>query len=78
MLYPKTVTSQLMTASVLTLRYDLTQKIILPKITPHNFHNSIPSITEIENVIEKSLTKTKPKKIAIALSAGVDSTLALY
>ena len=67
-----------MISSVLTLRYDLTQKIILPKITTRNFHNSTPSITKVENIIEKSLTKTKPNKIAIALSGGVDSTLALH
>ena len=64
--------------NILTLRYDLTQKIILPKITPRDFHNSTPTITEIENIIEKSLIKTKPKRIAIALSGGVDSTLALH
>ena len=68
-----------MITSVLTLRYDLTQKPILPKITSHNFHNSTPTITQIENIVEKSLTKIriKPKKIAIALSGGIDSTLAL-
>ena len=78
MSYPKTATNQSMISSVLTLRYDLTQKIILPKITPRDFHNSTPTITEIENIIEKSLIKTKPKRIAIALSGGVDSTLALH
>ncbi|NDB33117.1 MAG: asparagine synthase [Nitrososphaeria archaeon] len=68
-----------MITSVLTLRYDLTQKPILPKITPRNFHNSTPTIAQIENIVEKSLTKIriKPKKIVIALSGGIDSTLAL-
>ena len=67
-----------MISSILTLRYDPTQKIILPKITPQNFHDSIPTIGNIENIIEKSLTKIHAKKIAIALSGGVDSTLALH
>lgn len=69
-----------MVNSILTLRYDLTQKPILPKINSHNFHNEIPSMTHIENIIEKSLKKikNKPTNIAIALSGGVDSTLTLY
>lgn len=69
-----------MVTSVLTLRYDLTQKPILPKITAHNFCNSTSNISQIENIIERSLNKIKPKpkKIAIALSGGIDSTLALH
>ena len=69
-----------MISSVLTLRYDLTQEPILPKITPRSFHNSIPIVTQTEDIISKSLKKikTKPKKITIALSGGIDSTLALH
>lgn len=78
--HPKPILNRSMVNSILTLRYDLTQKPILPKINPHNFHNEIPSITHIENIIEKSLKKikNKPTNITIALSGGIDSTLALY
>jgi asparagine synthase (glutamine-hydrolysing) len=69
-----------MLAGVLTLRYDLTQKPILPKITTHNFCNLTPNISQIENIVERSINKIKPKpkKIAIALSGGIDSTLTLH
>lgn len=67
-------------SNILTLRYDPSQKAILPKITLSNFQNSKPSLDHTEYLIEKSLKKTRnnPTKIAIALSGGVDSTLALF
>lgn len=66
--------------SILTLRYDLSQKPILPKITISNFQNSTPSLEKLENLIERSIKKikNKPKKITIALSGGIDSTLTLF
>ena len=76
---PKII-SQDTVRNILTLRYDPSQKAILPKITTSNFKNNLPSIDHVEYLIEKSLKKiqTNPKKIAIALSGGVDSTLALF
>jgi asparagine synthase (glutamine-hydrolysing) len=66
--------------NILTLRYDPTQKPILPKITIHNFKNITPSLDHVEYLIEKSFKKikNKPAKIAIALSGGTDSMLALF
>ncbi|MBI5147509.1 MAG: asparagine synthase [Thaumarchaeota archaeon] len=67
--------------NILTLRYDPSQKPLLPKISPTDFKNSQPSIEHIELLIEKSLKKTQdksPEKIAVALSGGIDSTLALF
>lgn len=66
--------------NILTLRYDPTQKPILPKITIRNFKNITPSLDHVEYLIEKSLKKikNKPAKIAIALSGGTDSMLALF
>ena len=68
--------------NVLTLRYDPTQKPLLPKLTWKDFtpNNLEPSIDFIERSIENSIKKEinhKEKKISIALSGGVDSTLML-
>jgi asparagine synthase (glutamine-hydrolysing) len=67
--------------NILTLRYDPSQKPLLPKISPTDFKNSQPSVEHIEFLIEKSLRKVQsknPEKIAVALSGGIDSTLALF
>ncbi len=66
--------------NILTLRYDPLQQTILPKINAKNFQNIEPSIDHIEYLIEKSLNSLspRPKKITIALSGGIDSTLVLY
>ena len=66
--------------NILTLRYDPLQKTSLPKIDVKNFQNKEPLIKHIEYLIEKSLNSLSPtpKKIAIALSGGIDSTLVLY
>ena len=66
--------------NILTLRYDPLQKPILPKINEKNFQNTTPSIEHIENLVQKYLNNItpKPKKIVIALSGGIDSTLVLY
>ena len=66
--------------NILTLRYDPLQKTSLPKIDVKNFQNKEPSIKHIEYLIEKSLNSLSPtpKKITIALSGGIDSTLVLY
>jgi asparagine synthase (glutamine-hydrolysing) len=68
--------------NILTLRYDPSLKPNLPKKTYLDFevNNDIPNIDYIEkticNNIEQNL-KNDDKKICIALSGGVDSTLAL-
>jgi len=69
-------------ANILTLRYDPTQKPLLPKFDRDNFvdNHVIPSINDIEKIIQSSLrTKINNdiQKICIALSGGVDSTLIL-
>ena len=69
--------------NTLTLRYDPSIKPNLPKKTWRDFEtiNELPSIESIEksicNSIEQKLKKFNGKKISIALSGGVDSTLVL-
>lgn len=77
---PKTVLNSSTINHILTLRYNRTQKPLLPKITANNFQNKTPSLDHIEHLIEKPLKKIKPypEKIAIALSGGMDSTLTLF
>jgi len=79
-LSPKITPNNSLVNNILTLRYDPSQKSILPRINPNNFKNTTPSLDQIEYLIEKSLKKikNKPPKIAIALSGGIDSTLALF
>ncbi len=69
--------------NILTLRYDPTLTPNLPKKSWKDFetNNEFPDINEIENIISKyisdKLEKINPKKLCIALSGGVDSTLIL-
>lgn len=67
--------------NILTLRYNPSQKSLLPKLNWANFieNKEIPSSETLEKLIEKTLRiQTKnAKNIAIALSGGVDSTLVL-
>lgn len=68
--------------NILTLRYDPTQKPLLPKLDWHNFASNevIPSISLIEKTIANTIKKQIPpnaKNVCIALSGGVDSTLVL-
>jgi len=68
--------------NILTLRYNPTSKPLSPKLSWRDFTpiNTNPSIDFIQNTIESGI-KTKigtyEDKIAIALSGGVDSTLAI-
>ena len=68
---------------ILTLRYDSSIIPNLPKKTWNDFKsNNLPPNTElIENLILKDISKNlkllNPKKLCIALSGGVDSTLIL-
>ena len=69
--------------STLTLRYDLSQNPILPKLNWTDFNCKkikIP-IDILENSIKQniinSVTENSPKKIAISLSGGIDSSLVL-
>lgn len=68
--------------NILTLRYNPTQQSLLPKLTWKDFTptNNNPSIDFIQKTIENEI-KTKigtyDGKITIALSGGIDSTLAL-
>jgi len=68
--------------NILTLRYDPTQKPLLPRYTSKNFATSTetPSLEKIEELISKNITNKIPvgtDSISIALSGGVDSTLVL-
>lgn len=77
---PKITPNRLTINSILTLRYDPSQKPILPKINSRVFQNDTASPDDVEKLIEKSLKKirNKPKRIAVALSGGIDSTLSLF
>ena len=69
--------------NILTLRYDSTIQPNLPKKSWKDFEtdNESPNIKKIENLICEDITKKleefNPKKLCIALSGGVDSTLIL-
>ena len=69
--------------NILTLRYDPSIKPNLPKKTWSDFKPSIqnPSIEFIVKSIQKNVKKqldvSSVKKICIALSGGIDSTLIL-
>lgn len=68
--------------NILTLRYDASQKPILQKLSWHEFvsNDKTPSINFVENIIQKTIRdqiEYRTKNICIALSGGVDSTLAL-
>ena len=68
--------------SVLTLRYDLSQPPTLPKLAWKDFSKKTPDITNtIEDSIKQnilnSVPESQPKKIAISLSGGLDSSLSL-
>ena len=68
--------------NILTLRYNSKLKPLLPRKTSEDFGHSAEVSTEyIENSIFNSLNEkieySKTKKISIALSGGVDSTLIL-
>ena len=68
---------------ILTLRYDPSIIPNLPKKTSNDFKsdNTAPNTELIENLIlndiSKNLESLNPKKLCIALSGGVDSTLIL-
>jgi asparagine synthase (glutamine-hydrolysing) len=69
-------------ASILTLRYNPTLKPLLPKLTWRDFTptNNNPSVDFIQKTIEnefKAKIRSGDDKIAVALSGGVDSTLAI-
>ena len=69
--------------STLTLRYDISLKPKLPKKTWKDFlpTNNSPDLNYIEKLLEedinKKLNSLDIKKISIALSGGIDSTLIL-
>ena len=68
--------------NILTLRYDPSITPIFPKqawqdISPQNFHTADFFEKLIEKNISGVIETNKTKKISIALSGGVDSTLVL-
>ncbi len=68
--------------NILTLRYDASQSSSAPKLQWSDFLPVVkqPSLELIESLLKKSVDKILPpntKKISIALSGGVDSTLVL-
>ena len=69
--------------NILTLRYDPTQTPLLPKKNWQDFISKPVSASEefIEKLIEKNIknkiANSSEKKIALALSGGIDSTLIL-
>lgn len=67
-------------ASILTLRYDLTQKPLLNKLSRNNLKNNDEvSLNRIEQLIEKSMKAqlSTQSKVVLGLSGGIDSTLNL-
>ena len=69
--------------NILTLRYDSSQNPLLPQLTPKDF---IPKINEfsldyieksIKNYILEKIKNHDVKRISLALSGGVDSSLIL-
>jgi len=67
-------------ASILTLRYDLTQKPLLNKLSKNNLKNDENvSLNRIEQLIEKSMKAQlgTQSKVVLGLSGGIDSTLNL-
>ena len=69
--------------NILTLRYDLSIQPQLPQKTWKDFESSdiIPDIEHIENLLQEDISEKlnffNAKKLCIALSGGVDSTLVL-
>ncbi len=67
--------------SILTLRYDHTIEPLLPKLSWNDFveKNSVNEVNAVETFLTKNIEKelSKTKKIVVALSAGVDSSLML-
>jgi asparagine synthase (glutamine-hydrolysing) len=69
--------------NILTLRYDPSQKSLLCPITPKNFFPKINDYSldkiekTIENYILEKFQNSNVKRISLALSGGVDSTLVL-
>lgn len=69
--------------NILTLRYDPSQKSLLYPITPKNFFPKINDYSldiiekTIENYILEKFQNSNVKRISLALSGGVDSTLVL-
>ena len=69
--------------NILTLRYDPSQNSSLYPITAKNFSSKINdySINKIEKIIENYILEkfqnSNTKKVSLALSGGVDSTLVL-
>ena len=68
---------------ILTLRYDSTQKSLLPKITSNDFvpKNNELSLKHIEKLIDnyilEKINLNHSKAVSLALSGGVDSSLVL-
>jgi len=69
--------------NILTLRYDPSQNSSLPQLTSKDFTPKINEFSldkiekSIENYILKKLQNSNVKKISLALSGGVDSSLVL-
>ena len=68
--------------NILTLRYNPTQKPLLPKLSWNDFTptNTNPSVDFIQKTMEsefKAKIRSDDDKVAVALSGGVDSTLAI-
>jgi len=67
--------------SIFTLRYDNSQKPLLPKLDWNDFTpTQEPSLGFIEQSIANSLKSSidvSTKKVSMALSGGIDSTLVL-
>lgn len=68
-------------AYILTLRYDPYSKSELPNFGPDAFTESVAGRDVTEHILKSAITEfvaaRRPKRVALALSGGVDSTLVL-
>ena len=68
--------------NILTLRYDPTQNTSLPILSSHDY-DPIETVSveyiekSMQEYVQNKIDKSKIKKIAVALSGGIDSTLIL-
>lgn len=68
-------------AHILTLRYDPHSKTTLPDLESNIFKKSVTNCNVVEHILKSAITEFvvthRPRRVTLALSGGVDSTLVL-